>query len=185
MHFHYFLNGYSLISINYFSEERKWRKWADDILVHTLSPNVYRTREEALQAFNWFSEVGEWDKHFPAWERYIMVYVGAYAMWLISKRLKKRFICSYILCTIYLIAACYFTYKWLPKEIIYYSMYVLFYLFLNFLFTIYVSLSCKKSPTQNCCLFCLNFLHINFFINPTKSILLFTSLNFRYSPCLS
>jgi len=39
------------------SEERKWRKWADEVFVHTLSPNVYRSREEALQAFNWFSEV--------------------------------------------------------------------------------------------------------------------------------
>ncbi|KAG8283337.1 hypothetical protein J6590_018929 [Homalodisca vitripennis] len=37
-------------------EERKWRKWADSVLVHTLSPNVYRTRAEAFQAFHWFSE---------------------------------------------------------------------------------------------------------------------------------
>ncbi|XP_069701067.1 prostaglandin E synthase 2 [Periplaneta americana] len=72
-------------------EERKWRKWADDVLVHTLSPNVYRTKGEALQAFTWFSEVGEWEKHFPAWERYLIIYVGAYAMWIIGKRLKKRY----------------------------------------------------------------------------------------------
>ncbi|KDR21499.1 prostaglandin E synthase 2 [Zootermopsis nevadensis] len=71
-------------------KERQWRKWADDVLVHMLSPNVYRTREEALQAFNWFSEVGEWEKHFSTWERYLVVYVGAYAMWIIGKRLKKR-----------------------------------------------------------------------------------------------
>lgn len=38
-------------------DERKWRKWADEVLVHTLSPNVYRTKDEALQAFQWFSEV--------------------------------------------------------------------------------------------------------------------------------
>lgn len=72
------------------SDERKWRKWADNVLVHTLSPNVYRTKEEALQAFNWFSEVGQWEANFPTWERYLMVYVGASAMWLIGKRLKKR-----------------------------------------------------------------------------------------------
>ncbi|GJQ88054.1 Su(P) [Trypoxylus dichotomus] len=72
-------------------EERKWRKWADDVLVHTLSPNVYRTREEAYQAFNWFSETGNWDKLFPLWERYMMIYVGANAMWLIGKRLKNRY----------------------------------------------------------------------------------------------
>lgn len=71
-------------------EERKWRKWADNVLVHSLSPNVYRTPTEALQAFNWFSEVGEWKTHFPTWERYLIIYVGAYAMWLIGKRLKKR-----------------------------------------------------------------------------------------------
>ncbi|XP_065161734.1 prostaglandin E synthase 2 [Atheta coriaria] len=72
------------------NEERKWRKWADDVLVHDLSPNVYRTKAEALQAFNWFSEVGEWEKNFPSWERNLIVYVGASAMWLIGKRLKKR-----------------------------------------------------------------------------------------------
>ena len=27
-------------------EERKWRKWVDDKLVHMLSPNVYRTPSE-------------------------------------------------------------------------------------------------------------------------------------------
>ena len=31
------------------AEERKWRKWVDDTLVHTLSPNVYRSPTEALQ----------------------------------------------------------------------------------------------------------------------------------------
>ncbi|KAL7290016.1 hypothetical protein TKK_0015746 [Trichogramma kaykai] len=71
-------------------EERKWRKWADDVFVHMLSPNVYRTLGEAYQTFNWFSEVGHWNEYFPAWERAIMINVGAIAMWLISKQLKKR-----------------------------------------------------------------------------------------------
>ncbi|XP_018319954.1 prostaglandin E synthase 2 [Agrilus planipennis] len=83
-------NADRLKSLDDINEERKWRKWADQVLVHVLSPNVYRTREEALQAFGWFSEVAEWDKHFPVWEKYLMVYVGAYAMWLVGKRLKKR-----------------------------------------------------------------------------------------------
>ncbi|XP_046470452.1 prostaglandin E synthase 2 [Neodiprion pinetum] len=77
-------------SMNYIVEERKWRKWADDVLVHVLSPNVYRTTTEARQAFNWFSDVGRWEEYFPMWERLLMINVGAYAMWLISKRLKKR-----------------------------------------------------------------------------------------------
>ncbi|XP_053980255.1 prostaglandin E synthase 2 [Hylaeus volcanicus] len=70
--------------------ERKWRKWADDELVHTLSPNVYRTLDEAYNTFNWFSEVGRWEEYFPTWERLIMINVGAIAMWMISKRLKRR-----------------------------------------------------------------------------------------------
>jgi microsomal prostaglandin-E synthase 2 len=31
-------------------EERRWRKWVDDTLVHTLSPNVYRTPSEVISA---------------------------------------------------------------------------------------------------------------------------------------
>lgn len=50
-----------------------------------------RTTQEALQTFEWFSETGEWSEHFPAWERNMMVYVGASAMFLISKLLKKRY----------------------------------------------------------------------------------------------
>lgn len=71
-------------------EERKWRVWVDDSLVHVLSPNIYRTPKEALQAFKWFSEVGDWKKHFPLWERLMVVYVGATAMYFVGKRLKKR-----------------------------------------------------------------------------------------------
>ncbi|XP_022125157.2 prostaglandin E synthase 2 [Pieris rapae] len=71
-------------------EERDWRKWADSVLVHTLSPNVYRTTEEAIETFKWFEVVGGWRESFPAWEVALMVYGGAAAMWIISKRLKKR-----------------------------------------------------------------------------------------------
>jgi len=71
-------------------EERKWRTWVDSHLVHLISPNVYRTSAEALETFQWFSQAGEWDVHFPKWERNLMVYVGAVAMFAISKRLKKR-----------------------------------------------------------------------------------------------
>jgi microsomal prostaglandin-E synthase 2 len=74
----------------HYSEERKWRKWADTHLVHLISPNVYRTTDEALETFEWFADFGGWNEYFPRWERNLMVYVGAYAMWVISKRLKKR-----------------------------------------------------------------------------------------------
>jgi microsomal prostaglandin-E synthase 2 len=45
---------------------------------------------EALQAFQWFDVAGGWPELFSAWERYLVIYVGAAAMWLIAKRLKKR-----------------------------------------------------------------------------------------------
>jgi len=72
------------------SQERKWRQWVDSTFVHTLSPNVYRTPGESLAAFQWFNEVGDWEKHFSAWERFVVIYVGAAVMWVISKKLKKR-----------------------------------------------------------------------------------------------
>ncbi|XP_073843601.1 prostaglandin E synthase Su(P) [Musca autumnalis] len=70
--------------------ERKWRTWADSHLVHLISPNCYQTLDEAFETFEWFSQAGEWDIHFPHWERNLMVYVGATAMWGIAKILKKR-----------------------------------------------------------------------------------------------
>lgn len=51
---------------------------------------MYRTLDEAYQTFNWFSQVGRWEEYFPAWERILVINVGAFAMWLISKRLKKK-----------------------------------------------------------------------------------------------
>lgn len=77
-------------SKEYFDEERKWRGWADNHLVHLISPNVYRNYSEARETFEWFSEVGQWSNYFPEWERSLMVHVGTFAMWLISKRLKKK-----------------------------------------------------------------------------------------------
>ena len=71
-------------------DERKWRKWVDDELVHSLSPNVYRSPSEALAAFQWFDKVGGWENVFSTWERYLVIYFGAFVMWALSKRLKKR-----------------------------------------------------------------------------------------------
>ncbi|CAG0893809.1 unnamed protein product [Cyprideis torosa] len=72
------------------TDEQKWREWADQTLVHLLSPNVYRTPSEALQAFRWFSDTGHWEETFSHWERLFVIYVGATAMFFIGKRLKKR-----------------------------------------------------------------------------------------------
>lgn len=78
-------------SSNNCSDERKWREWTDSHFVHLVCPNIYRTAAESLEAFKLFSITGGWDESFPRWERHLMVYVGACAMWLISKGLKLRY----------------------------------------------------------------------------------------------
>ncbi|XP_029016691.1 prostaglandin E synthase 2 [Betta splendens] len=67
-------------------EEMKWRQWADDWLVHLISPNVYRTTGEALASFDYIVREGK----FGTFEGSFAKYVGAAAMFLISKRLKRR-----------------------------------------------------------------------------------------------
>jgi len=68
------------------SEEEKWRRWVDEHLVHLLSPNIYRTPKEALQAFDYLTTSG----NFSTMERATGKYFGAAAMYFIGKRLKKR-----------------------------------------------------------------------------------------------
>ena len=67
-------------------EEMKWRQWADDWLVHLISPNVYRTPGEALASFDYIVREGK----FGSFEGFFAKYVGATAMFLISKRLKNK-----------------------------------------------------------------------------------------------
>ncbi|RWS25193.1 prostaglandin E synthase 2-like protein [Leptotrombidium deliense] len=73
------------------NEERKWRQWADDVFVHTLSPNIYRSFGESLQSFKYFSEVGNWKEYFKTWERQLVIYAGASAMLFVGKKLKKKY----------------------------------------------------------------------------------------------
>ncbi|XP_010069797.2 prostaglandin E synthase 2 [Eucalyptus grandis] len=67
-------------------EERKWRGWVDNHLVHVLSPNIYRTPSEALESFDYITTHG----NFSFMERLIAKYSGAAAMYMVSKKLKKR-----------------------------------------------------------------------------------------------
>ncbi|XP_051892837.1 prostaglandin E synthase 2 isoform X1 [Pristis pectinata] len=67
-------------------EEMKWRKWVDDWLVHLISPNVYRTPGEALESFDYIVREGK----FGVFEGFFAKYVGAAAMFFVSKRLKSR-----------------------------------------------------------------------------------------------
>ena len=46
-------NTLSMVNV---TEETKWATWVDDVLVHLLPPNIYRTAGESLQAFAYISE---------------------------------------------------------------------------------------------------------------------------------
>ncbi|TVU33966.1 hypothetical protein EJB05_15785 [Eragrostis curvula] len=68
-------------------EEAKWRRWVDEHLVHTLSPNIYRTTSEALESFDYIAKHG----NFSFTERFAVKYAGAAAMYMVSKKLKKKY----------------------------------------------------------------------------------------------
>ncbi|KAJ4702160.1 prostaglandin E synthase 2-like [Melia azedarach] len=67
-------------------EEKKWRGWVDNHLVHVLSPNIYRTTSEALESFDYITTQG----NFSFTERLVAKYAGAAAMYFVSKKLKKK-----------------------------------------------------------------------------------------------
>lgn len=67
-------------------EEEKWRRWVDEHLVHVLSPNIYRSVSEALESFDYITTHG----NFSTMERLTGKYVGAAAMYFVSKKLKKK-----------------------------------------------------------------------------------------------
>lgn len=67
-------------------EEKKWREWVDNHLVHVLSPNIYRSTSEALESFDYITTQG----NFSFTERLVAKYAGAAAMYFVSKKLKKK-----------------------------------------------------------------------------------------------
>ncbi|EQC31669.1 hypothetical protein SDRG_10834 [Saprolegnia diclina VS20] len=67
--------------------EKEWSEWVDMKLITLMPPNIYRTVPEALEAFEYCLTEG----NFTAWERRLSKYSGAAAMYLISKRLKKKY----------------------------------------------------------------------------------------------
>ncbi|CDP08899.1 unnamed protein product [Coffea canephora] len=68
-------------------EEKKWREWVDNHLVHMLSPNIYRNTSEALESFEYITSHG----NFSFTERIAAKYAGAAAMYFVSKKLKKKY----------------------------------------------------------------------------------------------
>ncbi|KAK6115736.1 hypothetical protein DH2020_008005 [Rehmannia glutinosa] len=69
------------------NEEKKWRGWVDNHLVHILSPNIYRSASEALESFDYITSHG----NFSFTERITAKYAGAAAMYFVSKKLKKKY----------------------------------------------------------------------------------------------
>ncbi|KAK6115722.1 hypothetical protein DH2020_007991 [Rehmannia glutinosa] len=69
------------------NEEKKWRGWVDNHLVHILSPNIYRSASEALESFDYITSHG----NFSFTERIPAKYAGAAAMYFVSKKLKKKY----------------------------------------------------------------------------------------------
>ena len=67
-------------------EERKWRKWVDNTFVHTLSPNIYRTPSEAMQAFEYFTKQSK----FSTFEKYTTYLAGPFVMYIIGKHVKNK-----------------------------------------------------------------------------------------------
>ncbi|KAK6921287.1 hypothetical protein RJ641_014965 [Dillenia turbinata] len=68
-------------------EEKKWRGWVDNHLVHVLSPNIYRNTSEALESFDYITSNG----NFSYTEKLAAKYAGAAAMYFVSKKLKKKY----------------------------------------------------------------------------------------------
>lgn len=58
--------------------------------MHTISPNVYRTPSESIEAFRHFSDWGEWEKNFSDFSRLSIVYIGAFAMFFVGKFVKRK-----------------------------------------------------------------------------------------------
>ena len=67
-------------------EERKWRKWVDNTFVHTLSPNIYRTASEAMQAFEYFTK----ESNFGTVEKYTTYLAGPLVMYFVGKHVKNK-----------------------------------------------------------------------------------------------
>ncbi|KAK9277829.1 hypothetical protein L1049_027385 [Liquidambar formosana] len=68
-------------------EEKNWRRWVDNHLVHILSPNIYRNISEALESFDYITSNG----NFSFIEKTSVKYAGAASMYFVSKNLKKRY----------------------------------------------------------------------------------------------
>lgn len=68
-------------------EKGDWLAWVDDVLIHLISPNIYRTTGESLQAFEYIAD----NAKFTTWQRMSIRYSGAAAMYFVGKKIKKKY----------------------------------------------------------------------------------------------
>ena len=60
-HVHKILQRKGLVPPTQTEEDVKWQLWADDVLVHLLPPNIYRTTDEAFAAFDYITREGKFN----------------------------------------------------------------------------------------------------------------------------
>ncbi|KAI0241579.1 Prostaglandin E synthase 2 [Lamellibrachia satsuma] len=72
-------------------QERKWRRWNDEVLMHIITPNLYRTVSEARTAVSHFAEVGDWKENIDKRQFWLIMNVGPYAMYTLGKVLKSKY----------------------------------------------------------------------------------------------
>ncbi|ESO04932.1 hypothetical protein HELRODRAFT_78591 [Helobdella robusta] len=64
---------------------QRWREWTDNMLVHRISPNIYRSPMEAYDTFQVFAK-----EIFGTFHTNLIVIVGSAAMYFVGKILKRR-----------------------------------------------------------------------------------------------
>jgi microsomal prostaglandin-E synthase 2 len=67
--------------------DHEWSVWVDDHLIHLISPNIYGTMTESLQAFEYIVD----NAKFSAWQRMSIRYSGSAAMYMVGKKIKKKY----------------------------------------------------------------------------------------------
>lgn len=67
--------------------EQKWVDWVDNYFIHLISPNIYRTVGESLQTFEYIAD----NAKFSTWQRATIRYSGAAVMYMVGKKLKKKY----------------------------------------------------------------------------------------------
>lgn len=77
----------STFSVGELREEREWRQWVDDHLVHSLPPNIYRSLSEARQTM----AVVSGKSSMTSFQRFLARNVGSVALYFVGKRNAKKY----------------------------------------------------------------------------------------------